>query len=279
MVVNFRWRPQIHFARAPCHLLCRWWAGEALYTSARIRVFFLRQRKLPGLTWKGSLRLWCIVMLGCWSLLCWMVWSYELWIWIFHNASLIPSIPEYHEALCRVGDLDVHWSQAGLGLEVRSDTTGSLCWLGACILVEGYWTINFQAFSSAGPSHLVVPARARKFHFGSLHRQLEVKKHRMPDKISLILFRLFWSCTKNFDSPAVAGLFTDCNTWGLERLDSYPSRGGMQRGTLSDLKWEASKLVTQVVHRQTNQVCFSLKCLSSQLARGIGTDCWFSVLF
>lgn len=139
--------------------------------------------------------------------------------------------------------------------------------------IEGYWTINFQAFSSAGPSQLVVPARARKFHFGSLHRQLEVKKHRMPDKISLILFRLFWSCTKNFDSPAVAGLFTDCNTWGLERLDSYPSRGGMQHGTLSDLKWEASKLVTQVVHRQTNQVCFSLKCLSSQLA------CWFSLLF
>ena len=161
----------------------------------------------------------------------------KLWVMnmnILHNASLIPSIPEYHEALCRVGDLDVHWSQAGLGLEVRSDTTGSLCWLGACILVEGYWTINFQAFSSAGPSQLVVPARARKFHFGSLHRQLEVKKHRMPDKISLILFRLFWSCTKNFDSPAVAGLFTDCNTWGLERLDFISQQ---RRDAAWNLEW------------------------------------------
>ena len=81
----------------------------------------------------------------------------------------------------------------------------------------------------------------------------------MPDKTLLII----QPCAKNFDNSLTLKLVV---MWfpGLQRLRSWEAGFTSQRRQGDDtrlhvVKWEASKLVTQSLHRPTNQVAFSLK--------------------
>ena len=210
--------------------LMSWWSSLHFCQDQSL---LLHHWKLPGLTLDGCDcdASWCIVMRGCWSLLCCMVWSHDLWIWMFHSKSLIPSIQEYHEALCCVGDLDVYWSQAGLGLKFRSDTTNGIRSL-AC-------TINFQGFSSAGPSQLVVLASKSQFQSQNISWFL-ARAVRGEET----LFRAFWSpnraqrhLTLNPTAarilPGLTKFPTSPRSWEAGFTSQQRHRRGMIRGCTS----------------------------------------------